>query len=176
MRKADLNKYGLETSEYVVAHALWQKSRGRNPSIGLHRIKNPRKALVFAQQFAYFPATGTYLDGKVPEAYKCADCGATGCKLWREYNTFADYQTLRCAKCAAVDERKDITSIDAEGKTICEGLNGFRSDTIGWLVPAVPTEEGDTYWGYTSVPTPGVKWWKNLPTLPITTAPATSAA
>lgn len=37
------------------------------------------------------------------------------------------------------------------------------SDSIGWLVPAVPTEEDDTYWGYTSVPQPGVEWWQRLP-------------
>ncbi len=36
-------------------------------------------------------------------------------------------------------------------------------DQIGWLVPAVPTKEGDTYWGYTSVPQAGVKWWERLP-------------
>lgn len=31
------------------------------------------------------------------------------------------------------------------------------------LCAAVPTEEGDTFWGYTSVPDDGVKWWDNLP-------------
>ena len=37
--------------------------------------------------------------------------------------------------------------------------------SIGWLVPAVPTEEGNTFWGYTSVPYQGVYWWDNLPLL-----------
>lgn len=32
------------------------------------------------------------------------------------------------------------------------------------------TEEGDTFWGYTSVPSDGVIWWKALPTsLPFST-------
>ena len=38
-----------------------------------------------------------------------------------------------------------------------------QTDQIGWRVPAVPTEENDTYWGYTSVPQPGCDWWANLP-------------
>ena len=41
-----------------------------------------------------------------------------------------------------------------------------RYDQIGWLVPAVPTEEGDTFWGYTSVPEPGCQWWYRLPAMP----------
>jgi len=39
-----------------------------------------------------------------------------------------------------------------------------RTDQIGWRVPAVPTEDGKSYWGYTSVPQPGCDWWSNLPT------------
>lgn len=38
-----------------------------------------------------------------------------------------------------------------------------RTVQIGWLVPAVPTEEGDTFWGYTSVPDAGCEWWYRLP-------------
>ena len=40
----------------------------------------------------------------------------------------------------------------------------IRTNQIGWRVPAVPTEDGETYWGYTSVPQPGCDWWSNLPT------------
>jgi hypothetical protein len=40
------------------------------------------------------------------------------------------------------------------------------TDQIGWMVPAVPTPDGDTFWGYTSVPLEGVLWWKALPTDP----------
>lgn len=35
---------------------------------------------------------------------------------------------------------------------------------IGWLVAAIPTEDGETYWGFTSVPQEGANWWNNLPT------------
>lgn len=164
MRKADVNKHGVDTAEYVVVHALYQKSKGRNPSLAFCGISNPRKALAYAQSFAYFPTSGTYLEGKVPDNYKCAECGATGCKLWREYQTFLEHQRLLCAPCAAAEQDKDISDIDADGKISFE--RHWRTDSIGWMVPAVPTEENDTYWGYTSVPTPGVNWWKNLPSLP----------
>lgn len=39
-----------------------------------------------------------------------------------------------------------------------------RTDTIGWRVPAVPTEDGEGFWGYSSVPPEGVAWWRALPT------------
>lgn len=42
-----------------------------------------------------------------------------------------------------------------------------KTNQIGWRVPAIPTEENDTYWGYTSVPQAGCDWWYRLPTLPI---------
>jgi len=37
-----------------------------------------------------------------------------------------------------------------------------RTDQIGWLVPAVPTEDG-SFWGYTSVPPEACEWWYKLP-------------
>lgn len=46
--------------------------------------------------------------------------------------------------------------------------NGYihfeRSCEIGWLVPAILTEEEDTFWGYTSCPTDRILWWTRLPT------------
>lgn len=174
MRKADVNRHQPGTAEYVVAHARWQKSRGRKPSISFCNFNNPHKALAFAQRFAYFPASGTYLNGKVPTDYKCVQCGATNCKLWREYNTFLEHQRLLCAPCTAADQKKSIIDIDADGNRTDD--IGFKTDQIGWMVPAVPTEECDTYWGYTSVPMPGVNWWKNLPTLPTPKVPVASAA
>lgn len=39
----------------------------------------------------------------------------------------------------------DITTIDANG-TVESDVG--RTDTIGWCVPAVPTEDGFTFWGY----------------------------
>jgi len=102
--------------------------------------------------------------------YVCDDCGASGCKLWREYQTFLNHQHLRCAPCAAANQQKPIDDIDAEGfRTLSEYSWGQdeRSDQIGWLVPAVTTAEGDTFWGYTSVPPDRVTWWRELPTLPV---------
>lgn len=96
-----------------------------------------------------------------PKQYKCTDCGAYGCKLWREYQTFLDHQTLSCCDCAAKSQKKDISTIDDDGKY----LSGFyKTDSIGWRVPAIPTEDGKTFWGYCSVPSNGINWWKNLPT------------
>lgn len=84
--------------------------------------------------------------------YKCSKCGATNCRLWRQYQTFADQIELLCCNCAEQDQGKK-----------CELPGG--SDQIGWLVPAVPAG-GGTFWGYTSVPDDGVKWWNDLPLRP----------
>lgn len=104
-----------------------------------------------------------YSKQEVPQSYKCGKCGATGCKLWREYQTFLSHQNLLCARCAAKSQKKDISGIDAQGKRTTEW---GETDQIGWYVPAIPTEENDTFWGYTSVPKAGCDWWDNLPTLP----------
>ncbi|HYX22465.1 MAG TPA: hypothetical protein VFA98_16595 [Thermoanaerobaculia bacterium] len=103
-----------------------------------------------------------YIDAAAPSGYKCQTCGAHGCKLWREYQTFADHTDLLCCDCAAKSQKKDVSTIDADGRRLTE--EGGRTDQIGWFVPAVPTEEGDTYWGYTSVPETGCCWWRSLPT------------
>ena len=94
-----------------------------------------------------------YSSIKTPPAYKCSKCGVTDVKLWRYYNTFLEYQELFCLKCACHNQKKTL-------KTMSE-----RTDKIGSLIPAVPTENGDTFWGYSSVPQDGCEWWYNLPTL-----------
>jgi hypothetical protein len=103
-----------------------------------------------------------YATAAAPDGYKCSDCGAAGVKLWREYQTLADCVTLRCAACACRKENRE-DDVDAQGKIKSEH-GSHRIDQIGWLVPAVPTEDGQTFWGYSSVPQPGVVWWKSLPT------------
>lgn len=124
-------------------------------------IKKLRKKM---ENFSY---TGT----SVPSDYKCANCKATNCKLWREYQTFCPQ--LLCAKCA-IDDQKDgasttITRLAKLGPVVADeqGMitdeHGFKCDQIGWYVPAVPTEDLMAYWGYTSVPQDGVDWWKRLP-------------
>ncbi len=89
--------------------------------------------------------------------YVCSKCKVEGVKLWRQYQTFANHIELMCASCAAPG-----VEVDAEGR--CESEHG-RTDQIGsWMVPAVPV--GDTFWGYTSVPSQDVEWWRALPTYP----------
>jgi hypothetical protein len=102
-----------------------------------------------------------YATTKTPRRYRCDTCGAKGCKLWREYQTMACYTELVCCDCAGKSQEKDVSEIDADGYRPTEY---GRTDQIGWRIPAVPTEEGDTFWGYSSVPDDGVKWWRALPT------------
>lgn len=97
----------------------------------------------------------------VPTNYVCHKCRATGVKLWREYNALLDHQSLFCCKCSGEEQNKDVKNIDDRGRI--ESEFGGRTDQIGWRIPAVPTKDNDTYWGYTSVPQDGVEWWKRLP-------------
>lgn len=115
-----------------------------------------------------------YTSTTPPAGYRCTTCGAHGCKLWREYQTFLEHQTLECCDCAGKSQQRDVSTIDAIGKRTDE--HGLRTDTIGWRVPAVPTEDGSTFWGYTSVPSEGVDWWRRLPTRAFTAESPTSGA
>lgn len=123
-----------------------------------------------------------YQSAAAPLLYRCGDCGAHGVKLWREYQTFLDHQSLRCADCACAEQTRggrsySVRALD-DGRvrvaTIYDpdkepalylvfGGNDEGGDQIGWRIPAVPTADGETYWGYTSVPADGVTWWKRLP-------------
>jgi hypothetical protein len=85
---------------------------------------------------------------ETPIGYVCGVCGAKGVRLFRRYQTFLDAQALTCTPCS---EAKQSTKLDPESPC-----------AIGWLVLAVPTEDGETYWGYTSVPEAGMKWWFGL--------------
>jgi hypothetical protein len=105
------------------------------------------------------PGPTDYTSAAMPPAYRCGTCGDTGVKLWRRYQTFLDHQDLLCGDCAAKDQGEEPPGADGKIETDCG-----RSDAIGWMVPAVPTESGETFWGYTSVPQAGVEWWHRLPT------------
>jgi len=96
-----------------------------------------------------FP-TFKYKKGRVPKGYNCDGCGATGVRLYRLYQAFLDGQMLRCRRCALEIQKQDKPDDASE-------------HSIGWLVAAVPTEDGTTYWGYSSVPQDGVDWWNQLP-------------
>jgi hypothetical protein len=101
-----------------------------------------------------------YKSKEVPDNYRCTVCGRHGCKMWRQYNTMADYIELLCVDCAMKDQ-KVLYAVDDNGYHKSEF--GDRIDQIEWLIPAIPTDGIDTYWGYTSVPQNGVKWWRRLP-------------
>lgn len=150
----------------------------------------------WASHYAYFPISGKYLEGRIPEYYVCGGCGATSVKLWREYQTSLDEITLLCLTCA-YKEQNEVRTPTEDGYSLYKGtiLHFYRtvemlpnqgigydpregppleaietytfqerSDQIGWRVPAVPTEsEVMNFWGYTSVPSAGVDWWRNLP-------------
>lgn len=103
-----------------------------------------------------------YASGIAPSKYRCSTCDAHGVKLWREYQTFANNTTLECAACVLRSQKKK-GPVDRDGR-IPDELSGDKTDAIGWRIPAVPTEEGDTYWGYSSVPKAGCDWWRKLPT------------
>jgi hypothetical protein len=61
-----------------------------------------------------------------------------------------------------VDQKKE-GPVDENGKVFWREGHG-RTDQIGWLVPAVPAPPpGDGFWGYTSVPDEGCRWWRALP-------------
>lgn len=91
-----------------------------------------------------------YARGGTPCDYRCRDCGATGCRLWRGYNVSRG--ELRCTTCT---EREEGRAWSPDEK-----------HSIKWSVAAVPTEDGCGYWGYTSVPAAGVAWWERLPLRP----------
>jgi hypothetical protein len=107
-----------------------------------------------------------YASNKAPSDYVCSKCGDRQCKLWRQYQTFASHIHLLCIDCAAENQGKTIVDASPLGlvtMAASDGEPGYPSDSIGWLVPAVPLEDQRTFWGYTSVPAAGVAWWKRLP-------------
>jgi hypothetical protein len=124
-------------------------------TISIHVLKDMLSGLM-----ASTPEPCDYSSNKTPAGYECGECGATGCKLWREYQTFLNHQTLCCGDCALKNQDKE-GPIDEDGRRLSH--HGMKTDQIGWRIPAVPTEENDTYWGYSSVPQAGVDWWRRLP-------------
>lgn len=97
-----------------------------------------------------------YTSNNTPKDYVCESCGATGVKLWRDYQSISPNR----GKCSVQEQKKDY-SPNAQGYVMSKY---GRTDQIGWKVPAIPTEEGDAYWGYGTVPQEGANWWRTLPT------------
>lgn len=83
--------------------------------------------------------------------YHCHKCKTREVKLWREIHSGA---RLLCAACLSPEQ-----VVGDDGRIEDDGV---RHDQLaGWL-PACPV--GDSFWGYTSVPSADVRWWKSLAT------------
>lgn len=114
------------------------------------------------QPFCYRPT---------PAGYECGVCHQEGVKLWRV--GASSHIQLFCARCGCAQAKLDIT-LDADGKHKTEYSYTdqiYNKEAGDNLVPAVPDEDGKSWWGYSSVPEDGVRWWRSLPTYP---APAQS--
>jgi hypothetical protein len=90
--------------------------------------------------------------------YLCHKCKSENVKLWRGIHGCSNEQgrKLLCAACLAPDLK-----VDEHGKAMNISVN-METDQINNWLPAIPVD--DTYWGYSSVPSQDVEWWKNLPT------------
>ena len=95
----------------------------------------------------------SYSESETPEGYVCDDCGAKGVRLYMDAYTSLENQVLRCRACAIAKEKPSLE----------KPFHSESEHSIGWLVAAVPTEDGSTFWGFTSVPDEGVQWWNGLP-------------
>ncbi len=68
---------------------------------------------------------------------------------WLSLDSFDPGITPTCAMCLEAERGKPI--------------DPDRCDSVGWRVAAVPTPDGSSYWGFTSVPMAAVHWWRSLP-------------
>jgi len=108
-----------------------------------------------------------YTSRYAPKRYCCADCNANQCKLWRDTHVLATAVRLRCVWCAARKQDRPgvLLSINDDGQHFHPEYRSY-TDQIGAMVPAVPDEEGESFWGYTSIPEAAGTWWRRLPTFP----------
>lgn len=84
--------------------------------------------------------------------YECKKCEATDCKLWRELSVFGEVVTV-CLSC-----------LEAKGHVVEPGTDQIYDRAIesACYGPAVPDLDG-SWWGYTSIPSWWVAWWRGLP-------------
>jgi hypothetical protein len=178
------NDFGLLVEEYVrkalntrfSQDIVWtdQKLRGWWPKLGEYHQRHilcdievaialdkppryDREPLRYKEVWVQF--VKDLRPGKSPYTvdYRCGKCRNADVKLWRGVHGCPDKDghELLCASCLAPK-----LLVDAKGKAPDEFVS--KSDQIhGWL-PAIPVD--DTYWGYTSVPSQDVEWWRARPT------------
>lgn len=109
-----------------------------------------------------------------PRGYDCSRCEARGVKLWRQVTFVATNVELLCADCGRADQKLEPVEfqVDHEGNSPSKYLRDHHGCQLGNLLPAIPTEDGTTYWGFTSAPHASVCWWRALPTYHLTLAEA----
>lgn len=94
--------------------------------------------------------------------YNCDSCGATGGKMWRQYQCFSPW--VFCWSCLKEDrkgaEQLKDEDIRPDGTTWSVFANEYTYEIAG-LVPAIPCDEG--WWGYSSVPDADIRAWEALP-------------
>jgi hypothetical protein len=113
-----------------------------------------------------------YESAEAPPWYACTGCATgPGVKLWRPAH---DDAGALCAAC--VERRAGLPPglIGDDGRSPTK--HGDETDQVGGRVPYVPCEDGESAWGYTSVPAEGVAWWHALPTRPAESGAAARAA
>ncbi len=101
-----------------------------------------------------------YSTEKVPTTYVCGVCGATHCKLWKEFAFFSNDFTLLCAVCAAKELQMNVEEFVA--LQIAEKHN----TKIPLRVPAIPTPENIAFLSTSHVTPEGRLWWLSLPSFP----------
>lgn len=92
--------------------------------------------------------------------YVCNSCGSVDVKLWREYQTCIDYQTLLCCDCTGMSTGCKYL-IGQDGRAWSDLMECW-TDSVEWRVPAVPADDG-TFWGFLSVPYDDAMKWRKLP-------------
>jgi hypothetical protein len=136
--------------------------------------------------------------------YECHKCNANVVKLWRDYGTpfHWDLWCVDCACTADPDKQIDPATIRDDGTRVSRtylidsttgsafvefdgevhpkhvwGTVEVRhetTDTLGWYVPAVPSEGPKetpaAYWGYTSYDPRDYEWWAQQPLRALVTA------
>ena len=134
------------------------QSKVRSPRFW--RLWRSSGAVASAHEVISAPVDKTvdYAKLTAPKNYKCDKCGATNCKLWRDYQiAFTD---LLCCDCAARSEGEDIGTIQDDGS---HQADGRKTDQIGWCVPCIPTESGLGFHVYGAIPPAAYNWWRRLP-------------
>lgn len=104
------------------------------------------------------------LEVVVPADYKCIDCGATNCKLWRAHAMTEP--KLRCADCAAKHQKVDIGDIDSRGQ-YTSAITEQRTEGIGWYVPAMANNGEGFICSHNHLADECIiceGWWLRLPT------------